>query len=136
MACRAVAFRSVIFAEPWRPVNLGRSSVRSSLRVLGAKLRLFGKFRPVRAREFHSASRTRQLRCCHGETSESSSQEEQGPPQEVVLKAISGLLFESFDLFFFVFISVNQCRCCFDNGVLWEQRCRRQKGGLVRQRMW
>uniref|UniRef100_A0A803PHT6 Phosphoribosylformylglycinamidine synthase n=1 Tax=Cannabis sativa TaxID=3483 RepID=A0A803PHT6_CANSA len=48
-----------------------------------APSRLTGKLRTSGARDFH-------FNCCHNETPESSSsQDEQGPPQEVVLKAIS-----------------------------------------------
>ncbi len=87
MACRT-AFRFVFLAEPWRPVYLNRTSVCASLRTRrsSSSLRLSGKFR---ARDFHTARRT-QLDCSHNETPSSSSEDDQDPPQEAVLKAISG----------------------------------------------
>uniref|UniRef100_A0A2N9H7P7 Uncharacterized protein n=1 Tax=Fagus sylvatica TaxID=28930 RepID=A0A2N9H7P7_FAGSY len=88
MACRT-AFRFVFLAEPWRPVYLNRTSVCASLRTRrsSSSLRLSGKFR---ARDFHTARRT-QLDCSHNETPSSSSEDDQDPPQEAVLKAISEL---------------------------------------------
>lgn len=93
MASRTVVFRSVLLTVPWRPVNLRRSSVFASFRAFGSPpaTRLAGNCRTTRARDSHSAKRAH-LRCCHNETpksSSSSSQDEQGPPQEAVLKAIS-----------------------------------------------
>ena len=87
MACRT-AFRFVFLAEPWLPVYLNQTSVCASLRTRRSSfsLRLSGKFR---ARDFHTARRT-QLDCSHNETPSSSSEDDQDPPQEAVLKAISG----------------------------------------------
>ncbi|PON50672.1 phosphoribosylformylglycinamidine synthase [Parasponia andersonii] len=85
MACRNIVFRSVLLTEPWRPAHLSRSSVCASFRIHGspAPPSLSSKFRTTGARHFN-------LNCCHNETPESSSaQDEQGPPQEAVLKAIS-----------------------------------------------
>ena len=88
MACRT-ALRFVFLAEPWRPVYLNRSTACASLRTRGSSptlsLRLSSKFR---TRDFHTARRT-QLNCSHNETPSSSS-DDQNPPQEAVLKAISG----------------------------------------------
>ncbi|KAJ7945556.1 Phosphoribosylformylglycinamidine synthase [Quillaja saponaria] len=74
MACRTV-LRSMILVEPWRrPVHFNRASIC--------------KLRTVRAREFHFAKRA--LSCSYNESpSSSSSEDDQGPPQEAVLKAIS-----------------------------------------------
>ncbi|XP_048318776.1 uncharacterized protein LOC107428290 isoform X2 [Ziziphus jujuba] len=90
MACRT-ALRSVLLTEPWRPIHLNRISVCASFRIHGSpSLRLSGgKFRTIKGRDFHHARRTR-TSCSHNENpSSSSSQDEQGPPQEAVLKAIS-----------------------------------------------
>lgn len=60
----------------------------------------------VRARDIHFWKRTQKLNCSHNETPSSSTSEEgdldQGPPQEAVLKAISGSLLEQtcFDFLF------------------------------------
>ncbi|EXB77975.1 hypothetical protein L484_000868 [Morus notabilis] len=93
MACRTVVFRSVLLTEPWRPVNLRRSSVLASFRIFSSPATgIAGNFSISRARDSHPAKGIL-LRCCHNETpkswSSSSSQDEQGPPQEAVLKAIS-----------------------------------------------
>lgn len=91
MACRS-ALRSVLLTEAWRPVHLNRNSARASFRTRGSPAtRLIGKFRCVRARDLHSAKRGR-LCCSRNEnpSSSSSSQDDTGPPQEAVLKAISG----------------------------------------------
>ncbi|KAF3431042.1 hypothetical protein FNV43_RR25772 [Rhamnella rubrinervis] len=89
MACRS-ALRSVLLTEAWRPVHLNHTSVCASFRTRGSPAtRLSAKFRTGRARDFHLAKRAR-LSCSHNENSSSSSfQDEQGPPQEAVLKAIS-----------------------------------------------
>ncbi|KAF5443559.1 hypothetical protein F2P56_036106 [Juglans regia] len=89
MASRT-ALRFVLLAEPWQPVCLNQTFVRASLRTGGSFCstpRLSGKSRDPKARGFHAAKRT-QLDCSHNE-SPSSSQDDQGPPQEAVLKAIS-----------------------------------------------
>uniref|UniRef100_A0A7N2L9E7 Uncharacterized protein n=1 Tax=Quercus lobata TaxID=97700 RepID=A0A7N2L9E7_QUELO len=87
MACRT-ALRFVFLAEPWGPVYLNRSTACASLRTRGSSptlsLRLSSKFR---TRDFHTARRA-QLNCSHNETPSSSS-DDQNPPQEAVLKAIS-----------------------------------------------
>ncbi|XP_050276197.1 uncharacterized protein LOC126718157 isoform X1 [Quercus robur] len=87
MACRT-ALRFVFLVEPWGPVYLNRSTACASLRTRGSSptlsLRLGSKFR---TRDFHTARRT-QLNCSHNETPSSSS-DDQNPPQEAVLKAIS-----------------------------------------------
>lgn len=89
MAC-GTALRFVLLAEPWLSVRLNRTSACASLsfRTSGSSTpRLRGKFLTLRARDFHTVKRT-QLYCSHDETP--SSQDDQGPPQEAVLKAISG----------------------------------------------
>lgn len=112
MACRTVVFRSVLLTEPWRPVNLRRSSVFASFRIFSSPATgIAGNFSISRARDSHPAKGIL-LRCCHNETpkslSSSSSLDEQGPPQEAVLKAISGLASSHFSIFCFfnVFIFV------------------------------
>lgn len=89
MACRT-ALRFVFLAEPWRPVYLNRSTACASFRTRGSSstlsLRLSSS--KFRTRDFHTARRT-QLNCSHNETPSSSS-DDQNPPQEAVLKAISG----------------------------------------------
>ncbi|KAE8023702.1 hypothetical protein FH972_009373 [Carpinus fangiana] len=86
MAC-GTALRFVLLAQPWLPARLNRTSSCASLRTsVSSTHRLSGKFRTLRARDFHSAKRT-PLYCSHNETP--SSQDDQGPPQEAVLKAIS-----------------------------------------------
>ncbi|XP_010905173.1 uncharacterized protein [Elaeis guineensis] len=81
MACRTVRRSSVLLSEPWpwRPPSLHRPPPLL--------------LRPSRATVFHGASL---LRCSHSEapsptssSSSSSPQDDQGPPQEAVLKAIS-----------------------------------------------
>ncbi|XP_062149859.1 uncharacterized protein LOC133858406 isoform X2 [Alnus glutinosa] len=86
MAC-GTALRFVLLAQPWLPVRLNQNSACASLRTSGSSTPwLSGKLRTLRARDFHTAKRT-QLNCSHNETPPS--QDEQGPPQEAVLKAIS-----------------------------------------------
>lgn len=149
MACRNIVFHSVLLTEPWRPILLSRTSFSASFRIHGSLApRLSGKFRSSGARGFH-------LSCCHKENPESSSSEdEQGPPQEVVLKAISGF---SLRPIFQIFISVLPFKFCSSifrgsymvvvrNGLLFvfelliiildSQRCLRRKGELGKRRMW
>ncbi|KAK7311983.1 hypothetical protein RJT34_10498 [Clitoria ternatea] len=72
MACRSM-LRSAILVEPFQlqPFHYNRGS---------------SHFKPVRARAFQRSKRVA-LCCSHNETS--SFQDDQGPPQEAVLKAIS-----------------------------------------------
>ncbi|KAI5351941.1 uncharacterized protein LOC110769470 [Prunus avium] len=85
MACRT-ALRSALLIEACRPVHLTRSSASASFRTRGfPSPRLSGQFR---TRGFHFAKRTH-LNCSHNENASSLSEDEQGPPQEAVLKAIS-----------------------------------------------
>ncbi|KAK9277550.1 hypothetical protein L1049_007095 [Liquidambar formosana] len=87
MACRTV-LRTVFLTEPWRPFNRNRSTVSLSFRTrVPSTPRLNGGYRIFRAREFQLARRNH-LKCSNNETP-SSSQDDQGPPQEAVLKAIS-----------------------------------------------
>ncbi|CBI27659.3 hypothetical protein AAG906_004129 [Vitis piasezkii] len=81
MACRTM-LRSVFLTEPWRPVHSNRVSVFPPLCTRGSSSsrRLNCECRIARAR------RTL-VSCSNGETP--SSQDDQGPPQEAVLKAIS-----------------------------------------------
>lgn len=107
MACRT-ALRSVLLIEPWRPVHLNRVSVCASFRTRGSPApRLSGKLRTIKGRDFHHARRTR-LSCSHNENApSSSSQDEQGPPQEVVLKAISGFAYTHYlKMVFFFFLNM------------------------------
>lgn len=79
MACRSM-LRSAILVEPFQlqPVrfNFNPNNNRGSSR-----------YRTVNARPFHRGNGGA-LRCSHNETP--SFQDDQGPPQEAVLKAISG----------------------------------------------
>ena len=100
MACRTV-LRSVFVTEPWRPLQRNRNfhSVKT-LRTFGISAVKRGSCgcngTAVRARDIHFWKRTLKLNCSHNETPSSSTSEEdeldQGPPQEAVLKAISGSL--------------------------------------------
>lgn len=99
MACRT-ALRSALLIEACRPVHLTRSSGSASFRTRGfSSPRLNGQFR---TRGFHFAKRTH-LNCSHNESASSLSEDEQGPPQEAVLKAISGFVSETFLFKFFIF---------------------------------
>ncbi|KAJ4973178.1 hypothetical protein NE237_006352 [Protea cynaroides] len=92
MACRTV-FRSVFLTEPWRPLHSNRSSASSSsssfafayvplMPMLSCGLR-------SGVRGFHRRRGIR-LNCSNGGIHSSSyCQDDQGPPQEAVLKAIS-----------------------------------------------
>lgn len=93
MACRAV-FRSAVVTEAWRPVRRNgnltsisfKCSASSSPKMLNCGCQ--GKFR---VQDFHFSRRT-QLNCSHNGTPSPSSLEDdndQNPPQEAVLKAIS-----------------------------------------------
>ncbi|KAL6193367.1 hypothetical protein ACLB2K_034451 [Fragaria x ananassa] len=81
MACRT-ALRSAMLIEAWRPVHLTRSSVSASFRTRT------GFSSPRLTRDFHFPRRT-PLHSSHNENQPSLSEDEQGPPQEAVLKAIS-----------------------------------------------
>ncbi|MED6169266.1 hypothetical protein PIB30_019909 [Stylosanthes scabra] len=76
MACRFM-LRSALVVEPYRLEHL---------RGFNSKKRGTLRFRTVRAQRFHRGGT---LCCSHNETPSSSSQDDQGPPQEAVLKAIS-----------------------------------------------
>ncbi|KAF8399961.1 hypothetical protein HHK36_015833 [Tetracentron sinense] len=87
--CCRTMFRSVFLTEPWLTINPNRTSVSSSIGLAHAPAtpRLSRRVR-VRVRDFHRGLGG-PLKCSNGEASSSSSQDEQGPPQEAVLKAIS-----------------------------------------------
>ncbi|GLU06210.1 hypothetical protein SLE2022_232600 [Rubroshorea leprosula] len=95
MACRTV-FRSAFVTEAWRPLH--RNGILSSLSFKSfgfssPKKLNFGCYEKLRARDFHFAKRT-QLNCSHNETrlppsSSPVDDNDQGLPQEAVLKAIS-----------------------------------------------
>ncbi|XP_048137413.1 uncharacterized protein LOC115749357 isoform X3 [Rhodamnia argentea] len=96
MACRTV-LRCVFLTEPWKPslaapapfsLSLAGASSSPPRRKLGCG------YRPPRDPGFHSARRSQVLNCSTSNGSPSSSgnwedDQEQGPPQEAVLKAIS-----------------------------------------------
>ncbi|PRQ39894.1 putative YbeD-like domain-containing protein [Rosa chinensis] len=86
MACRT-ALRSALLIEAWRPVHLARSSVSASLRTRNG-FSTPQLTRQFKTRDVHLAKRT-QLSCSHNENQPALSEDEQGPPQEAVLKAIS-----------------------------------------------
>ncbi|KAL2510352.1 hypothetical protein Fot_33999 [Forsythia ovata] len=93
MACRSV-FRTVL-TEPWRPLPY-KSKIPcftppfiSSHKKLASDFYCGCKITTVRS-NFHFARRIRSLNCSHNENPSSSDDDnEQGPPQEAVLKAIS-----------------------------------------------
>ncbi|XP_043725266.1 uncharacterized protein LOC122671869 isoform X2 [Telopea speciosissima] len=96
MACRTV-FSSVLLTEPCRPLHPNSnsaaacSSSSSSCKLACAPLRLSLRcgVRLSAVRGFHKG-RGVHLNCSYGKTPSSSSwQDDQGPPQEAVLKAIS-----------------------------------------------
>ncbi|KAK9934369.1 hypothetical protein M0R45_021516 [Rubus argutus] len=82
MACRT-ALRSALLIEAWQPVHFTRSSVSASFRARNgfSSPRLTRQFR---TRDFHLAKRAH-----HNESTPSLNEDEQGPPQEAILKAIS-----------------------------------------------
>lgn len=123
------ALRFVLSIEPWRPVHLNQTSVCVLLRTrINPSQRLSGKLETnLRVREFYSAKRS-QLNCTNNGTPSSSSQDDQGPPQEAVLKAISGFISETFN-FISNFV-------CLDLSLMWMQRCLKQKEGSGKLRMW
>ncbi|KAM1103209.1 hypothetical protein EV1_011895 [Malus domestica] len=85
MACRT-ALRSALLIEAWRPVHFARSSASASFRTRGfSSPRLSRHFR---TRDIHFARRTH-LNRAHNENSSDLSEDDQGPPQEAILKAIS-----------------------------------------------
>ncbi|XP_030449284.1 uncharacterized protein LOC115671784 [Syzygium oleosum] len=102
MACRT-ALRCALLTEPWKPSLATPASFSLSLSLASAASsppppprRLGCGHRPPWAPDSHAARRGRELNCSTGngswsppENSEEYDQEEQGPPQEAVLKAIS-----------------------------------------------
>lgn len=93
MACRT-ALRCVFFTEPHRPLHHHNRALFSlPLTTVGStpSTRLICiNYGRIRARNFHSARRIH-LNCSHNESQSSSEDDsDQGPPQEAVLKAISG----------------------------------------------
>ncbi|XP_057949588.1 uncharacterized protein LOC131144756 isoform X2 [Malania oleifera] len=89
MACRTV-LRTVFLSEPWRPLNRSQSSASSSFRIRRSSApRLCSGCRIIRVPDIDCARRVH-VNCSNGENvPPSPSQEDQGPPQEAVLKAIS-----------------------------------------------
>lgn len=117
MACRAVFRTTVFLTEPWpRPLPCNRITSFSLPSIPNhtnsSPIPSFN----TRARDFHFARRTHHLNSAHNETASSSSEEDhdQGPPQEAVLKAISGssrLCFLA--LFFYLKIIIIFCEYWF-----------------------
>lgn len=89
MACRT-ALRSALLIEAWQPVHFTRSSVSASFRARSgfSSPRLTRQFR---TRDFHLAKRAHH-NSSHNENTPALNEDEQGPPQEAVLKAISGFV--------------------------------------------
>nr|DAD30552.1 TPA_asm: hypothetical protein HUJ06_009403 [Nelumbo nucifera] len=88
MACGTV-FRSVFMTEAWRPFHQNRASALLPLTLLNAPLKPKWSFRVgVTIRDLHRR-RGGPFNCFNDETLSSSSQDDQAPPQEAVLKAIS-----------------------------------------------
>ncbi|XP_022151741.1 uncharacterized protein LOC111019651 isoform X2 [Momordica charantia] len=82
---------SIFLMEPYRPVHFSRASSSIALGTSRSFThRLNCNVTTARARGFHFRKRT-VLNCSHDETqsTSSSNQDGQGPPQEAVLKAIS-----------------------------------------------
>lgn len=102
MACRT-ALRSALLIEAWQPVHFTRSSVSTSFRARNgfSSPRLTRQFR---TRDFHLAKRAH-----HNENTPSLNEDEQGPPQEAILKAISGFVLTFFVFCFLFFVSWRFC---------------------------
>uniref|UniRef100_A0A2P2KJ50 Uncharacterized protein MANES_12G011000 n=1 Tax=Rhizophora mucronata TaxID=61149 RepID=A0A2P2KJ50_RHIMU len=94
MACRTV-FRSVLVNEPWRPLHQHRAplySLPSSAAFRFSKRKPnYGLCRATRARDFRIQRQAARLNCScnNGGPASESDQDQGGPPQEAVLKAIS-----------------------------------------------
>ncbi|KAK3223657.1 hypothetical protein Dsin_010682 [Dipteronia sinensis] len=94
MACRTV-LRCVFLTEPYRPLHQNRALFSLPLRTVGSPLKPGLCFEcygggGIRARYFHSTIKRTQLNCSHNDHQPSNDDDqEQGPPQEAVLKAIS-----------------------------------------------
>ncbi|KAK9117561.1 hypothetical protein Sjap_016508 [Stephania japonica] len=86
MACRVV-IRSVVLAEPWRRSFHPDHTFRCSSSVRFGSASKLGRRVRIRVRDFHK--RGEGFACSNSEAPSSSSQDDQGPPQEAVLKAIS-----------------------------------------------
>ncbi|XP_031272802.1 uncharacterized protein LOC116131282 isoform X1 [Pistacia vera] len=91
MACRTV-LRCVFSTEPYRPLHQNRAlfSLPLTTVVFSSQVRFsYRNYGTIRARNLHFTRRT-QI-CCSRNDNQSSAQDEQeqGPPQEAVLKAIS-----------------------------------------------
>ncbi|CAI9761703.1 unnamed protein product [Fraxinus pennsylvanica] len=90
MACRSV-FRTVFLTESWQPLPCkNKISIFTPSHKISSSDSYFGfKIAKVRC-NLHFARRTRPLNSSHNENPSSSDDDnEQGPPQEAVLKAIS-----------------------------------------------
>lgn len=106
MACRT-ALRSALLIEAWQPVHLTRSSVSASFRAPNgfSSPRLTRQFR---TRDFHLAKRAHH-NSSHNENTPALNEDEQGPPQEAVLKAISGFVLT------FLFLCFVSWKFCFNS---------------------
>lgn len=89
MACRTV-LRTVCVTEPWKPLQKNRTVYGRAFNF-SYKKPSYG----LRSRDCHVARFS--LFCCSGNGSSApvpEDEQDQGPPQEAVLKAISGLNFK------------------------------------------
>lgn len=101
MACKTV-LRSIFLMEPWSSFHLNRTYVSLSTPSLASTSRLGCRVEVrVRVRDFN---RRVPLNCSNGETPSSSSQDDHDPPQEAVLKAISGAPHLSLSLSTFLYL--------------------------------
>ena len=106
MACTSV-LRSVLTTEPWMiPLHRNRAIIYYSLssrRTVGFST---SKTPSIRAPEFHHSGRPRPAHvncfCSYNNNSNNEDDQDQDPPQEAVLKAISGLFASSSSLAFWV----------------------------------
>jgi len=107
MACTSV-LHSVLTTEPWMiPLHQNRAIIYYSLssrKTVGVST---SKTPSIRAPEFHHFGRPRPTHvncfCSYNNNNNNEDDQDQEPPQEAVLKAISGLSTSSSSLAFWVF---------------------------------
>ncbi|XP_052187169.1 uncharacterized protein LOC127797963 isoform X2 [Diospyros lotus] len=93
MACRSSVFRTVFLTELCRPLPRNPPPFAAAVSFISRHKSSICGCKIVAARDFHHARRTTRLplNCSHNQSPQSSPPEDQdqGPPQEAVLKAIS-----------------------------------------------
>lgn len=95
MACRSM-LRSAMIVEPLQFQFQFQFQFKPLLFNLKPNKRGGFRCRTIKARPFHRGNGV--LRCSRNDTPSSSFHDDQGPPQEAVLKAISGNSIFPFDL--------------------------------------